>query len=77
MPHELDELCLSVTPMTPEMVRQQYDDGSFLERILCLSHERLRHELAGAESLLDEGANKIARLEAEIIELRQMLASKH
>lgn len=33
---------------------------------LCLSHERLRHELAGAESLLDLGARKISELQEEI-----------
>jgi hypothetical protein len=67
--------------MPAEMVRNLYDDGSVAERILCLSHERLRHELAGAESLLDSGAAKIARLEVqvkqqqlEIMDLRTELA---
>lgn len=80
--------CLRMLPLDAKMVESYYvgsprEDSAYdrLIRMFCLSHERLRAELAGAESLLDEGASKIARLEAqvrqqqrEIMELRTELA---
>jgi hypothetical protein len=49
---DLQTKCLSVLPMKPEMVEEQFENGSFIERTLCLSHERFRAELSGAEIVI-------------------------
>ena len=72
--HPLNIACLSLLPLPYETVQRAYDAATILveqpskhavER-LCLSHERLRSELAGAERLLDEGAKTIEGLKADL-----------
>lgn len=82
MTHPLHKQCLAYVPLTRDEVEQIYRD-IFLGRVhdnkfkrLCMSHERLRQELAGAETLLNEWAEKLAKMHAETIELNRKLARK-
>ena len=83
MTRRLQKHCLGYVPLESSEVEDIYDGRNVFDSEpvqidkLCRSHERLRHELLGAITLLDEDARKIASLEAEIIELRQILASNH
>jgi len=70
--------CLPQVPLTEVQVedvfatRDQLDRDTLLGvvRRLCLSHERLRLELAGAESLLERTARKM-----ELSEARQIVSA--
>jgi hypothetical protein len=72
MSHRLQTDCLKYDVIARETVEWIYDgrDARRSERLqianLCRSHERLRHEVAGAEILRDDDATKIARLEAQV-----------
>lgn len=58
----LKTACLNRTPLTEQQIQATYDHPGQLSesdvRALCLSHERLRAELAGAEELIDKPSSR-------------------
>lgn len=64
----LQEACLGTLPLTPEQVQLYWDDRDVkhslrsIVRTLCLSHERLRAELAGINTMLLETEVEMKRL---------------
>lgn len=75
MSHPMQKTCLGITPIQQAEIEAMYDGGGppYTFREVLLSHERLRHELADRERLLDSGAAKIARLEAEVRSMKEEL----
>lgn len=73
--HDIKHWCLQARIISEDEIFRMYhgEHIPYADRELYLSHERLRHELAGAlivisdmQKELDERAAKIARLEAEL-----------
>lgn len=58
--------CLKVLPMTREMVDDRFREGGLIVRTICLSHERLRAELSGAEIVISDLQAEVNRLESII-----------
>lgn len=67
MSKDLTKACLGRIAMSEKQVQKIYDRVADMDqesspvrwiKSLCLSHERLRAELAGAESLLNESKEK-------------------
>lgn len=75
---DLTRRALATVPLSCETVEDFFDgsaSGSTKEclRALCISHERLRSELQGAEILIAEDSERIKRLEGFKEILRTLL----
>ncbi len=74
----LERKALGTIPLTYACVESFYDDshaGSVSQclKVLCLSHERMRMELEGAEVLREDAEREIAVLKSRVEELEQAL----